>query len=308
MAKTLQGYALLTFTAILWGTGFIFQKNSTDYLDAFSFNTARFIVAVAALLLLKALPASLFAPEIEADTTSRRWFHSALIVGAGAGVFMFAGITLQQVGLAYTTAGKSGFLTSLYIVVIPILGLAFGQRPKIEVWIGALLALGGVYLLGSASSSDVESQFNRGDVFTLLCALAWAAQVMWLGAYARHTNVLTVATVQMAVVAALSAIAMVIYTSLGYSEPATMSDFFQVRNDLFYTGVISAAVGFTLQILGQRHVPATNAALIMSTESVFALLAGVLLLGEPTTLTSVMGCTLILGGIVLAQLQGRILR
>lgn len=308
MAKTLQGYALLTFTAVLWGTGFIFQKNSTDYLDAFSFNTARFIVAVAALLLLKVLPGSLFAAEIDGDVGSRRWFHSPWIVGAGAGVFMFCGITLQQVGLTYTTAGKSGFLTALYIVVIPILGLVFGHRPRTEVWAGALLALAGVYLLGFSGSSDLEGQFNRGDVFTLICALAWAAQVMWLGAFARYTNVLTVATVQMAVVALLSAIAMAIYTSLGYAELATLADFWQVRNDLFYTGVVSAAVGFTLQILGQRHVPATNAALIMSTESVFALLAGVIFLDETTTLGSVMGCTLILVGIVLAQLQGRILR
>lgn len=135
-------------------------------------------------------------------------------------------------------------------------------------------------------------------------AVAWAAQVLWLGIFARYANVLHIALIQMVTVAALSGIAMLVVKG----QFPSLSSIWETRYDILYTGVISAGVAFTLQILGQRYVPPTNAALIMSTEAVFALLAGVIFLAEPLTVLALLGCGLILTGLVLAQLQGKVFR
>lgn len=303
-SQQMRGYILLLLTAFLWGTAFIFQKNATDYVDAFSFNFLRFTTAIPALLVLTLLPKKLFVPDEDDIPAQKHLRHSAVFIGGGAGILMFLGISLQQVGLEYTTAGKSGFLTSLYIIIVPILGLMVGQRCRLEVWVGALITIAGVYLLGKGEAGNSESQFNKGDIFTLICAFAWAAQVLWLGIFARYANVLQIAMIQMATVAILSGIAMLVVN--GQFPAAEL--IWKMRYDILYTGVISAAVAFTLQILGQRYVPPTNAALIMSTEAVFAMLAGVIFLDELVTAAALLGCALILIGLVLAQLQGKIFR
>lgn len=303
-SQQMRGYFLLLLTAFLWGTAFIFQKNATDHVDAFSFNFLRFVMAIPALFVLKLLPKKLFVPDKADVPVQRRLRHSAAFIGIGGGVLMFLGISLQQIGLEYTTAGKSGFLTSLYIIVVPILGLMIGQRCRLEVWVGALITVAGVYLLGKGEAGHIESQFNKGDVITLICAIAWAAQVLWLGIFARYANVLQIAMIQMTTVAVFSGIAMLIVNG---QFPATEL-VWKMRYDILYTGVISAAVAFTLQILGQRYVPPTNAALIMSTEAVFAMLGGVIFRAEPVTAIAFFGCGLILAGLVLAQLQGRVFK
>ncbi|PID64172.1 MAG: EamA family transporter, partial [Gammaproteobacteria bacterium] len=294
----------LLLTAFLWGTAFIFQKDATDHLDAFSFNFLRFAIAIPALFALKILPQKLFMPDKGDIHSQRRLRHSAAFIGIGAGVLMFLGISLQQAGLTYTTAGKSGFLTSLYIIIVPIIGLMIGQRCRLEVWVGALITVVGIYLLGKGEAGNIESQFNRGDVITLICAFAWAAQVVWLGVFARYANVLQIALIQMTTVAALSGTAMLVVAGQFPSGEVI----WHMRYAIVYTGVISAAVAFTLQILGQRYVPPTNAALIMSTEAIFAMLGGIIFRHEAVTVTAFIGCSLIMTGIILAQLQGRVFR
>ncbi|PID66424.1 MAG: EamA family transporter [Gammaproteobacteria bacterium] len=306
----IKGFTLLLLTSALWGSAFVFQKNATQHLDAFSFNFLRFAIAIVTLLCLRLLPRHLFRPDEKDIPQQRRLRHSAWFIGVGSGVLMFLGITLQQLGLSYTTAGKSGFLTALYIILVPILALFVGQRCRMEVWVGTLLTFLGVFFLGSGGVvDDLESQFNTGDILTLICALAWAAQVLWLGIFARYADVLTVATLQVAVVSLLSAATMGFFWLTqeggGYALP-TLENIWAAKIDLLYTGVISAGVAFTLQILGQRYVSATNAALLMSFEAVFALVTGVIFLGEQVTLVALLGCLCIFAGIILAQLQGKV--
>lgn len=300
--STLQGYALLLLTSLLWGTAFIFQKNATAHVDAFTFNFLRFAVAIPALFALFLLPKKLFSPNDSDVPTRKHLHHSAMFIGIGAGFFMFMGISLQQWGLTYTTTGKSGFLTALYIIIVPILGLFVRQRCRLEVWVGAILTLLGVYFLGNHDSGNVESDFNRGDVMTVISAFAWAGQVLWLGIFARYANVLQIAVIQMLTITLFSGLAM-LFVSGGLPSGEVV---WQMRYDIFYTGVVSSAVAFTLQILGQRHVPATNAALLMSTEAIFAMLGGVIILHEAVTLSGFFGCGLIMMGIILAQLQGKV--
>lgn len=304
----LRGYALLLLTSVMWGTAFLFQKHATNHVDTFSFNFLRFGIAIPALLLLRFLPQSLFLPDANDIPQQRGWRHNVWLIGGFAGIFMFLGISMQQWGLAYTTTGKSGFLTSLYIIMVPLLALFIGQRCRLEVWVGATLTIVGVYLLGNSDGSQ-ENQFNRGDVMTILCACAWAAQVLWLGIFARYANVLSIATIQMLVVTVLSGFVMIVFWFIqingDYPLP-TWSTISIIKNDILYTGIISAAVAFTLQIWGQRYVPATNAALVMSMEAVFAMLAGVIFLNETITWLGLFGCLCILAGIILAQLQGKV--
>lgn len=307
-ARTVQGYIFLLAAALLWGTAFVFQKSATSDANAFAFNFLRFSASIPALLLLRYLPLKLFEPHSNDTLTQRHWRYNAWVIGGGGAVFMFLGISLQQLGLTYTTAGKSGFLTSLYIVIVPMLALLFRQRCHREVWLGAAIALLGVYLLGSGGGDSGESQFNRGDVMTLLSAIAWAAHVLWLGAFARYANVLTIVTVQMSGVAVFSGVVMVFLllvdgTQYPLPTPALVGD---IKAEILYTGVVSTAVAFTLQIFGQRHVPPANAALIMSSEAIFALLAGVVFLSERLTVTALLGCLLILLGVIAAQLGGKL--
>ncbi|PIE45971.1 MAG: hypothetical protein CSA45_01200 [Gammaproteobacteria bacterium] len=307
----IKGYLLLLLTSLLWGTAFIFQKDATHYVDTFTFNFLRFGVSVPALLVLKGLPEKLFSPHIADVAKTKQYHHTAWFIGGMAGFFMFLGISLQQWGLSYTSAGKSGFLTSLYIVIVPILAFFIGQRCRLEVWIGAAVTISGIYLLGSNHSSDVENQFNTGDMMTIACAFAWAAQVLWLGVFARYANVLNIAIIQMLTVTLLSGLVIGVMWWIKGAEHTifpTVATVWEIRYGILYTGIISAAVAFTLQIFGQRYVPATNAALIMSTEAVFALLAGMIFLGETLTLFMLFGCLLILVGIILAQLQGKLFR
>lgn len=306
--QAIKGIILLLLTSALWGTAFVFQKNVTHYLDAFAFNFLRFGIAIPPLLLLGFLPKRLFMPAADEIPKQRRLHHSAWVIGVGSGLFMFLGISLQQLGLSYTTAGKSGFLTSLYIVLVPILALFIGQRCRAEVWSGVLLTFIGVYLLGgSGTAGDLESQFNTGDILTLIGAFAWAAQVLWLGVFARYANVLSIAILQAGVVSLLSGATMLFFwlTQAGYTLP-NLAVIWSVRVDILYTGVVSAAFAFTLQILGQRYISATNAALLMSFEAIFALITGVIFLGETVTLMAFWGCLLIFSGVVLAQLQGKL--
>lgn len=301
----LSGYIMLFFTALLWGGAFIFQKNSAQFLDPFSFNFLRFGFSVPALLLLKFLPKQLFSPNSH-YSKPKKITQSTWFVGSIAGLFMFLGISLQQWGLAYTTAGKSGFLTSLYIIIVPILALFIGQRCKSEVWVAAVITIIGVYLLGGGIGSEQNDGLNLGDFMTLLCTIAWAAQVLWLGIYARYNNVLNIVITQMIVVTFLSAITMLIQALLQHKLNLNLSIVWQLRYDILYTSIVSTAIAFTLQVLGQRHVPATNAALIMSSESIFALLFGIIFLYENITTTILIGCFCILCGITLAQLEGKV--
>ncbi|MPV85649.1 DMT family transporter [Ostreibacterium oceani] len=304
----LHGAMLLLVTAMIWGSAFIFQKGAAETVDALTFNALRFGIAVPALLLLYLLPKKLFQPSAAVMQSAKRQY-SAWWVGGAAGFFMYIGINLQQWGLAYTTAGKSGFLTSLYMILVPILALFIRQRCPLEVWIGAVITFVGVYFLGSHDGTlDAELSFNIGDVMTLFCALGWAAQVLWLAIFARYSNVLNVAIIQMITVSGLSFFTMAVLALFGHFTLPSWETIWGIRDAILYTGIISGAFAFTLQIVGQRHIDATSAALIMSTEAVFAFVFGVMFLGESVTVKILLGFALILTGIILAQLQGKLFK
>ncbi len=298
MSKTLQGNILLLVTAILWGVAFIYQKEATDHTDALTFNAIRFSIASVAVLWLFVLPKKLF-EEHQYPSDSKKQF-GWLTIGFVGGVFLFLAISLQQWGLSYTSAGKSGFITGLYIVMVPILALFLRQPCGREVWLGAVLACFGIYILNVGG--DASSKLNIGDLITFISAWGWAGQILWLSIYAKYSSVIKVVFMQMLTCALLSIIAMILFALLGLIEPPDIyMTLMENKMAFFYTGVISTAVAFSLQVIGQRLIPPANAALIMSLESFFALIAGVLFLDEKLTITLIAGCGLMFIGILMAQ-------
>jgi drug/metabolite transporter (DMT)-like permease len=282
---------MLTLAALIWGTAFGAQKAAMDSIDPITFIGVRFLIATAAL-----------APVVVAgDAIKRRRGvvarDSALELWGGSllcGLVLFVGVVLQQVGIQYTTAGKSGFITTLYIVIIPIFGLFLGRRARVSVWCCVALAVAGMYLLCVNESVAI----NKGDVYTFFCALSYAVHILLVGRYAPKVDGVKLAAIQFLVCGALGSAGGLIF------ESPDLSDVAGAIGPLLYAGVLSSGVGFTLQVFGQRDVNPVAASLVMSLEAVFAVLTGWLMLSEKLSFKEITGCVLIFAANALVQAMG----
>ena len=212
--------------------------------------------------------------------------------GGLAGLVLFGGATLQQVGLGFTTAGKAGFITGLYVVIVPLLGMLWRQWPGWGGWVGAIIAAVGLYFL------SVTTEFNLapGDAWVLASAFLWAIHVLLLGYLSPRVDVLKLACDQYAVCCFLSLVV------AGFMETITVHGLRGATIPILYGGVMSVGVAYTLQVVAQKVAPPTHAAIILSLEAVFAALAGWLILGEVLTSRGLLGCGLMLAGMTVAQL------
>ncbi len=278
-----QASYLLLLGAAIWGFAFVAQKEAMKYMGPFTFNGIRF--ALGALSLLP------FLNLLKKDRTPP--LKNLLPPGILAGVAIFFGVSFQQLGLLYTTAGKAGFITGLYVILVPILGLFFGKPTWRLVWLAAAIATGGLYLLSMTSSLRME----RGDLLVLISAFFWALQIHIIGHFAPNLHPIKLAMVEFLTVFALS-------TAAGFLlETPRLSEILKGWLPLLYAGVFSAGIAYTIQVVAQRKTPPAPAAIIMSSESVFAVLGGWLLLGETLTAREISGCLLMLAGMVLAQIN-----
>ena len=280
--------SLLMLTAIIWGGAFVAQRVGMDHVGPLTFNGVRF--ALGALTLL---PLALRGNENTEKNEGPHFNKKQAILGGGlAGLVLFAGATLQQVGLVYTTAGKAGFITGLYVVIVPILGLLWRQWPGWGGWTGAVIAAVGLYFL------SVTEDFNLapGDAWVLASAFMWATHVLILGWLSPRVDVLKLACAQYAVCCCLSLLV------AGFIETITVSGLREATIPILYGGVMSVGIAYTLQVVAQKVAPPTHAAIILSLEAVFAALAGWLILGEVLSSRGLLGCGLMLGGMVVAQL------
>lgn len=276
---------LLMTAAAIWGFAFVAQRVGMEHLRPFTFNAARFVLGT--LVLLPLLPLSGRRAAGEAVAGRRETLRASLLTG----LVLFTAATLQQYGMVSTTAGKAGFITSLYVVFVPVLGLLVGQRVSRFAWAGVGLAAAGLYLLSAKGPLSLAP----GDGLVLLCAVFWAVHVQLVGACVRRVPALRLAVGQFAVAAALSAAGAALFDT--FSWPALRA----VAVPVLYAGVISIGIAFTLQVAGQKHARPTDAAIILSFESVWAAIGGGLLLGEVLGMRELTGCALILGGVVVAQ-------
>ena len=280
---------MLLAASFFWGTTFVAQILGMEGLGPYTYAAARFALGVLFIGALWFLYRDKRAEQKRAGT-----FRSGFRAGIPVGLAMFVGVTLQQVALLYTTAGKTAFITTVYIVLVPLVAVLLGQRVRAVQWGGAVLAFAGVYFL----SAHGEMTINTGDLLVLICSFFWMAQILLIDRYARAVDAIELCFMQMIVCTIGSAVLAAIYESFAWS------DIWSAAVPILYAGLFSCGVAYTCQILGQAYVEPTQAAILMSTEAIFAAVAGWIVLGETMSGVQLLGCALLLGGALMAQVRG----
>lgn len=291
--NNIKGSIILIITAILWGTTFVAQSLGSDYVGPFTYNACRFIItgiilSIVSVIISKNKKDEINKPE---NKKSNIWI---ILMSIGVGVSLFFGATFQQIGIDMTkSASKSGFITTIYIVLVPVLGLLLKKKVKPHIWVCLFVALIGSYLI----SIDGEFNIEIGDILTLICALAFAAQIVIIDIVNPHINSIKLSAIQFVIAGVLSFIIMII------TEGIDLSAIYQALPAILYAAIFSGCIAFTLQIIGQKYTEPTLASMIMSLENVVALISGVIILHEQLTARTIIGCSLIFIAIIFAQLN-----
>jgi drug/metabolite transporter (DMT)-like permease len=292
----LKADGLLLLTAIIWGFAFSAQRRGMESTGPFAFNAVRFGVgALSVLPLLLFAKRRAFAGARAAPPSGgpRPSLARKLAYAAITGAVLFLGTSLQQIGLVTTTAGNAGFITCLYVVLVPIVGFAFGKRSGLRIWAGALLALAGLYILSVGAGFTIAS----GDLLVLVGALFWTLHILVVGRFGGKMDALELAIGQFLVCSVLS-----LCCALAF-ESAPFAGTISAAVPILYGGIFSTGVAFTLQIYAQKTAHPAHASIIMSLESLFAAIGGIILLGEPLTWRLAAGGALMLAGTILSQLE-----
>lgn len=289
MKKQLRGSLALLCGTMIWGSAFIAQSVGMDLIGPFTFQAIRCALAVVFLFLLTFV----FDWKIGFKKSLAKWKYKQLWISGGVcGAALFVAASLQQVGLIYTEPGKAGFLTAMYIVLVPILGIFLHRRPGLNAVFSVVLALVGLYLLSFMGVSSI----NVGDLLLIGCALAFAVQILLIDSFAQDLDGLRLNCVQALVVAILSLPWMLL------TEELDLGNILACWLPLGFAGILSMGVAYSLQIVGQKNLDPTTASLIMSLESVFAALGGWLILHNTMTPRELLGCALVFAGVILSQL------
>ncbi len=291
MKKSLKGPICLTLCAIFWGMAFSAQSSAMDHVEPYTFVFLRSAITCLALLISMPLLNRLN-PANNAPTASNR---RHLAVGALCGAFLVLATILQQVGLVTTTTAKSGFITALYIIIVPILGIFLGRKPRAAIWLGVLVSLIGLYFLCWQGTLNV----NVGDLFTLGSAVVFAVHIQLIDRLGGNLNSIKLSAIQFGAAAVIACAVMLLF------ETPNLDGILACWTDILYVAIFSGALGYTLQIVGQKSTDPTLASLIMCLESVFAALGGWLVLGEALSGREILGCALMLSASVIALLPGR---
>ena len=302
--KAFKADLLLLLTSMLWGFAFVAQKAGMDFIGPFTFNGLRFLLGSVSLL-----PVVLFmdrrnktdagTPETgdshwpapsQSEKTKKTiaFFWGSLLVGSA----LFIGASLQQVGMIYTTAGKGGFVTSLYVVLVPLVGIFFRRKTGFPSWIGAVLAFAGMYLLSAPRRLEA---INPGDLLVIASALFWAFHVLLVDKFSKLFDPIKLSSAQFAWCALFSLLTAII------KEPISLGAMGGAIVPILYGGLASVGIAYTLQVIAQREAPPAHAAIIMSLEGVFAVLGGILLLRERLSLSGAIGSALMLTGMFATQ-------
>lgn len=283
--RSVRADALLLLAAVIWGTGFVAQRLGMESVGPMLFNALRF--AVGALVLLP------WAIRAHRSRLSPHQPRDSLKAGLLAGLMLFIAAGFQQVGLLWTSIANAGFITGLYVLFVPILGLVIRHNTPTGTWIGAGLAVAGLYFLSVTEQLTV----SRGDVLQLFGTLFWALHVLVLSHYSPRVPALALACMQFALCALLSFVAALIF------EPIALDAVGDAAGAVFYSGLLVIGVGYTLQVVGQGAAPPAHAAILLSLEAVFAAVAGWILLNEGLSGRGILGCALMLAGMLVAQLM-----
>ncbi|MCD8081974.1 MAG: DMT family transporter [Clostridiales bacterium] len=281
---------LLVLTALIWGIAFVAQSEAMHDVGSFTFNGCRFVVGgmvlIPVILLLRRRGGGARGRD------GRRRMHTAVVGGICCGLCLCLASSLQQFGIAQTTVGKAGFITALYIVIVPLLEIFLGKRIGRNVWISVLIAALGMYLLCIREGFSV----GRGDLLVFFCAIVFSFHILVIDHFSPRADGLVISCVQFLTAGIIS------WILTGLFERPTVGAIAAATVPILYAGVVSCGVGYTLQVVAQKDVDPTIASLLMSLESVFSLLAGWVILGQRLSGRELGGCALVFAAIVLAQL------
>ncbi len=284
--KRLKANLLLLLTAAIWGTAFVAQKISVDRIGPFSYNGIRFILGAISLIPL------IFVLKCKPCKDKKYMITGGVITG----VCLYVAASLQQIGIVYTDAGKAGFITSLYMVIIPVIGIFIKQKTNLFTWIGVFLASFGLYLLCIEESFTLQ----YGDFLILICAFFWAVHVLLIDHYVKTIDSLILSFMQFIVCGTLCLI-----TSLFAGETISIQIISDAMYPLLYGGIMSVGVAYTLQVVAQKNAKPSHAAIILSLESCFSAIGGAVILGESMKPQGYIGCVIIFIAILISQLKNQ---
>lgn len=290
MKNKLRGSAFLILATIIWGSAFVSQSIGMDHIGPFTFQAVRCFLAVLGLLPVIAIADRRKDSE---KTFTGQWLDKRLWkAGLLCGIPLFLACNLQQIGLVDTDAGKSGFLTAMYIVIVPVIGIFLKRKPTIMVPISVCLAVVGLYFLSCMGVTKIST----GDILTIGCAFMFALQIIFVDIFAKDLDALRLNAIQALVCAILSSIVMFL------TEQPNITSVSACAFPLAHAGFLSMGAAYSFQILGQNDLEPTAASLIMSLESVFAVIFGVIFLKETMTGWEILGCVLVFTAVILSQI------
>ena len=287
-SQIIKSNLLLFLTAAIWGFAFVAQRVGMEYVGPFTYNGVRF-----ALGSLSLVPLLLYfnrnSPKKEtAGQETKNVIRASFI----AGLVLFAGASLQQTGIVYTSAGKAAFITSLYIILVPIFGIFLKHHINANTWIGAAVSIVGLYLLSVTEQLSIE----KGDLLELIGSFFWAAHILIIDHFSRKVDILKLSCFQFLTCSALSIVSALFFESI------SVNGVLQAAVPILYGGICSVGIAYTLQVVGQKNAKPSHAAIILSMENVFAAVGGLILLNETMDLRGTLGCVLMFTGLLLSQL------
>lgn len=284
---------LLLLTATIWGVAFVAQSVGMEYIGPFTFNAVRNAIGALVLIPCIGFLRRIRTEEEKQKSADKQEKKTLVVGGVSCGVLLFAASNLQQVGIQYTTVGKAGFITAMYIVMVPLLGIFLKKKAGARVWCAVAIAVVGLYMLCVTGGSF---SLQKGDLLVLICAVAFSIHILVVDYFAPRVDGVKMSCMQFFVCALLSGICMFLFES---PEPARI---LQAWVPVLYAGVLSCGVAYTLQIVGQKGMNPTVASLILSLESVVSVIAGWLILKQQLSNRELIGCCLMFAAIILVQL------
>ncbi len=285
---SLRNSFLLFLAAFIWGVAFVAQSVGMDYMGPFSFNGARFLMGSMVLL-----PLVIFRRKKNKEKNiAAAELKNTLKGGVCCGLALGSAALLQQFGIMYTTVGKAGFITTLYIIIVPVLGIFLGKKISGKVWIGPAVAAFGMYLLCMSE----RLALGKGDTLVFLCAIIFSIHILVIDYFSPKADGVELSCIQFLTAGMISSIFAFIF------EKPELSQFVDGIIPLAYAGIMSSGVAYTLQVVGQKDMDPTVASLILSLESVVSMLAGWVILGQSLNGRELAGCGLVFGAVILVQL------
>ena len=290
---------MLFLTAFIWGTAFVAQSVGMDYIGSFTFTCVRSLIGgiflIPCICFLDKWRAKNDGAERQKKADRKEEKKNVILGGICCGLALCVASNLQQIGIQYTTVGKAGFITALYIVLVPIFGIFLKKKAGVRIWISVAISVAGLYLLCITDKLVLA----KGDILVLLCAVIFTIHILVIDYFSPKADGVRIACTQFFITGVLSAIPMFLF------ETPRLLDIFAAAVPVLYAGVLSSGVAYTLQIVAQKDADPTVASLILSLESVFSVLGGWVILGQKLSIREIAGCILMFSAIILAQLPGK---